>query len=316
MMPPVTLNDQIKHLARRAGYQACGITGAEPFGDYLAALDRLAERFPESAALYGRMKRRATPLALNPWVKSIVVCIRRYGKYALPDGLDAHIGRNYLCDRRIPGCPDSSLPKRMKEGLLALGLRVRTGGVPSREAAVRAGVARIGRNGFAFADGCGSWINIEAWMTDAELEPDTPAEPAPCPTGCRACLDACRTRALVDPYVMDMKRCIAYLTYEAPLPIAPELWTEMGPWIYGCDDCQNVCPLNRGRWEALEPAPWLENATDRLTPASLAAMDQETYTHVVYPLFGYIPPDDRARWQANARRALEDGEIPQPPLKS
>jgi len=301
----MTIKDQIKALATDIGYHACGIAGVEPFTDYQATLLRLAERFPDTAELYRHMERRGNPKTLVPWAQSIIVCIRRYGKYRLPDSLPRHIGRNYLCDRRIPGCPDNTMPKRMKDGLRSLGLRVRTGGVPSREAAARAGVARIARNGFAYAEGCGSWINIESWMVDAAVEPDEPASTAPCPEGCQACLNACPTHALVEPYVMDMKRCVAYLTYDAPFPIAGELWNKMGPWIYGCDDCQNICPLNQGQWESREPAPWLDEAATRLTPESLATMDQETYAKVVHPLFGYIPVTNLERWHANARRALE-----------
>lgn len=304
-MPRMNVKDAIKELAASAGYQACGLTGTEPFNDYLATLRQLAARFPDSAALYHQMERRAAPRALNPWARSIVVCIRRYGKYALPPGIADHIGRNYLCDRRIQACPDNAIPKRMKAGLQALGYRVRTGGVPSREAAVRAGVARVAKNGFAYADGAGSWINIEAWMIDAEVEPDAPAAPAPCPEGCQACFKACRTGALAEPRVMDMKRCVAYLTYEVPQPVSPVLWAKMGPWIYGCDDCQRVCPLNAGRWDDREPAPWIVDIADRLTPEALATMTMETYRQMVYPLFGYIPEKDLARWHANARRALE-----------
>lgn len=304
----MNLKDQIKSLAGELGYAACGITGVQPFEDYRTTLRSLAQRFPESADLCRRLERRAEPLGLNPWARSIIVCVRRYGKYAIPESVANHIGRNYLCDRRIPDCPDTSMPKRMKEGMAALGMRVRTGGVPSREAAVRAGVVQIGKNGFAYAAGCGSWINVEAWMVDAALEPDSPSGPAPCPEGCRACQDACRTKALAAPYVTRIHHCIAYLTYEAPEPIQPELWSKMGPWIYGCDDCQRVCPLNRGQWSREEPAPWLDKVADKLTPEALATMDQATYESVVHPLFGYIPLNNRARWNRNAERALSEAE--------
>ena len=299
-----TLKDQIKTIATSIGYEACGIAGAEPFVEYRQAIQRFSQQFPESADLYQSMDRRTDPRARNPWAKSIVACIRLYGKYAIPESVTRHIGRSYLGDRRIEGCPDHIMPRQMKDSLKALGLRVKVGGVPSREAAVRAGVAQIGKNGFAFAAQCGSWNNIESWLIDAELEPDRPAEPAPCPSGCRACLNACRTGALAEPYVMNMKRCIAYLTYEAPRPLPEELEAKMGPWIYGCDDCQRVCPMNQGQWEPREPTPWLDRALPHLTPESLATMDQETFSRVIYPILWYIPESDLARWHANAKRAL------------
>lgn len=296
---------QIKALAKELGYHACGITGVQPFADYHSALEERARRFPDAATLYQTMAHRGHPTTYVPWAKSIIVAIRRYGKYDLPEPITHHIGRNYLCDRRIKDCPDNTLPKRMKQGLQALGHRVKVGGIPCREAAVRAGLAKIGRNGFAYADGCGSWLNIEAWLIDSEIEPDSPSprEP-PCPPGCRACLDACRTCALTEPYVVDMKRCVAYLTYEDPSPIPTELWNEMGPWIYGCDDCQNACPMNQGKWEALEPAPWISAVADHLTLEAIAAMDLATYQKLVYPLFWYISETDVDRWHRNAKRAL------------
>lgn len=305
IVPVMTIKEQIKSLATSLGYHACGITTTEPFEQYREALRQHTAHFPDDAELYHSMESRISPRLRAPWANSIIVCIRRYGKYALPESIANHIGRNYLCDRRIAACPDNTLPKRMKEGLKALGLRVRTGGVPSREAAIRAGVAQVGRNSFAYTPGCGSWLNIEAWMVDAALEPDAPSSaPAPCPPGCRACQDACRTKALQEPRVMHMKHCVAYLTYDAPLPVPEALWSKMGPWIYGCDDCQRACPMNKGQWESREPAPWLDTVADKLTPAALASMDEVTYREVIHPLFGYIPETDLARWHANAKRAL------------
>lgn len=302
----MALKDEIKRLAAETGYAACGITCAEPFADFRVAVQDRMRRFPEAADLYRDLEGRADPRANAPWVRSIVVCIRRYGKYAVPESLLGHIGRNYLCDRRIKGCPDHTMPDRMKAGLSRLGLRVRTGGVPSRAAAARAGVARIARNGFAYAEGCGSWINIESWRVDAELEPDPPALPAPCPEGCEACRRACPTGALQAPYLMRYDHCTAFLTFEAAPPVAPALWARMGGWVYGCDACQQACPMNRGRWERREKTPWLDHVVDRLTPASLATMDRATYLSIVHPLFGYIPQDGLERWHANARRALEE----------
>jgi len=90
----VSLAAAVKRLAAEAGYADCGITTAEPFEEYGRAVRRLMERFPEAADLYERMLGRVDVRARNPWARSIVVCIRRYGKYAIPPGLDAHIGRN------------------------------------------------------------------------------------------------------------------------------------------------------------------------------------------------------------------------------
>ena len=175
--------------------------------------------------------------------------------------------------------------------------------MPDRLAGARAGVTRFGRNGFAYSEH-GSWINIETWLADADLPADTPSTTCPCPEGCSACMDACPTRAIVSPYVMRMDRCIAFLTYGAEEPVSEELADCMGKWVYGCDICQQVCPLNKGKWEALEPMPWLDHAVPLLTLAALAEMPQRVYEEVVHPLFWYIPKDRIDRWHTNARRAL------------
>jgi epoxyqueuosine reductase len=314
-----SLENRILALARVTGYPLCGVAPVAPFEAYREVLAGRAARFPSAAGLYRDLEPRCDPRVRTPWAESIVVCIRPYGKYAIPEALGRSIGRNYLCDRRIKACPDNALPARMKEGLKALGLRVRTGGVPSRAAAVRAGLVTLGRNGFAYAGEYGSWINIETWLVDAALRRHDPAAdrpaPAPCPADCTACRDACPTGALVEPepggtpgcYLHRMDHCVAYLTYGAPFPVAPDLWARMGEWIYGCDACQAACPLNRGCWRATEPAPWLEAVAGQLTPEALAAMDARTYREVVHPLFGYIPEEDLARWRANARRARDAG---------
>lgn len=298
------LKQAIVELALEAGYVACGVTTADPFAEYARALQDRMARFPEAAPLYAEMQSRVDPRATAPWVESLVVCVRRYGKYELPEGLAEHFGRNYLCDRRHQACPDHGMSDQVHEGLKALGLQVRKGGVPDRWAGARAGVTRFGRNNFAYAGRYGSWINIESWRVSAALPPDEPALSPVCPPDCRACIEACPTGALMAPFTMRMDRCIAHLTYHAPWPIAPELWEQMGPWVYGCDVCQHVCPLNRHAWEPLERATWLDPVAHLLTPASLATMDERTYREVVHPLFWYIPPDDLPRWHANARRAL------------
>jgi epoxyqueuosine reductase len=305
----MSLESQIRDLARSIGYADCRFTAADPFEDYRRAIEDRQRRFPEAAGLYAAMLGRADPRGSAPWARSVIVAVRDYGKYRLPPGLVGHIGRNYLADRRIAACPDAAGPKRMKEGLMALGIRVKMGGVPCRAAAVRCGFVRIGRNGFAYTREHGSWINIEAWRVDAELTPDVPDTEPLCPPGCRACQAACPTEAIVEPYVMRMDRCVAYLTYGAPEPVDADLRAKLGGWIYGCDACQEACPLNAGKWRDEARAPWLEAAAERLTPEALATMDEATYRDVVHPLFWYLPEtaEGLARWQANARRACQGG---------
>ena len=305
------LAGRIKALAAEAGFVACGFTTADPFPGYAKAIEERMRLFPECRELYASHLARAEPRGHAPWARSIVVGVRWYGHYRLPEETLGHIGRTYLADRRYSGCPDFPMSRSFKAGLKALGLRVKTGGPPARAAAVRAGVARWGRNGFVYGDN-GSWINVETWLVDAELPAGAPNEDPVCPAGCRACMDACPTGAIVKPGVVCGSRCVAYLTYGAPPPIPEDLWRSMGGWIYGCDACQEVCPLNRGEWVERDPAPWLEEVRERLTPEALAAMDEAAYLSAIHPRFWYLPADagGLARWHANARRAAKEADQP------
>ncbi len=299
------LAERIRLYAVKSGFAACGITTAEDFPEYSTALSGLIREFPETEHLYEPMHKRARIRKRFPWARSIIVCIRRYGKYKIPVSVKGHIGRNYLFDCRIPENPDHVMLKDFREFLKASGMKVRKGGVPDRLAAQRAGVAAAGKNTFAYSGVCGSWMNIVTYLVDAKLEPDNPSKPtSPCPPDCRKCIEACPTGAIVRPYVMRMDRCIAYLTYGAPLPLDPELEKKMTGWLYGCDICQEVCPLNASAWEEKERLPYLEKISGLLTPQALSVMDVQTYRDVVHPLFYYIPTEDIGRWHANARRVL------------
>lgn len=105
---------------------------------------------------------------------------------------------------------------------------------------------------------------------------------------------------------MRYDRCVAHLTYGAAPPDESDILRQMGQWVYGCDVCQDVCPLNNGKWEPLEPAPWLEEAAHLLTPEALSGMDEATYREVVNPRFWYLGEDGLDRWRTNARRALRN----------
>ncbi|RPI05599.1 MAG: tRNA epoxyqueuosine(34) reductase QueG [Ignavibacteriae bacterium] len=153
---------------------------------------------------------------------------------------------------------------------------VDTGPVMDKAWAVRAGIGWLGKHSNVITRKFGSWVFLGEILIDVELEYDNPALDL-CGS-CTACLDACPTQAIVQPYVVDSNKCISYLTIEHRGDLPKERVTKFENWIYGCDICQDVCPWNRFQKETDEPAfhPREENRAPELT--ELAGMSQEEFS--------------------------------------
>ena len=140
--------------------------------------------------------------------------------------------------------------RRFADALTPLaGREVRTrvfvddGPMNDRAAAARSGLGWFGKNTNILTPTHGSWVFLGQVVTDLELEPDAPL--AKTCGNCVRCIDDCPTGAIVAPYVIDNRRCISFLTIELRGVIPRELRPLVGAWVFGCDICQDVCPVNR-----------------------------------------------------------------------
>jgi epoxyqueuosine reductase len=138
---------------------------------------------------------------------------------------------------------------------------VDTGPVMEKVWAARAGLGWQGKHSNLITKEFGSWVFLGEIITDLNLEYDSPIED--CCGTCTACIDACPTDAIREPYVVDSNRCISYLTIEHRGEIAESLGKKFDKWIYGCDICQDVCPWNRFQRETelqeYQPRKWNVN---------------------------------------------------------
>jgi len=153
---------------------------------------------------------------------------------------------------------------------------VDTGPMMEKAWAARAGIGWLGKHTNIITRKFGSWVFLGEILIDAQLEYDTPMLDY-CGK-CTACIDACPTQAIVQPYVLDANKCISYLTIEHRNKLPQEHVLNFQNWIYGCDICQDVCPWNRFQKETEEPAfqPRKENVAPKLT--ELAEMSQEEFS--------------------------------------
>jgi len=173
-------------------------------------------------------------------------------------------------------------------------------------------VTTFGKNTFSYADGIGSFIVIHAMVIDRELEYDRPTMECKCPPGCTACMDACPTQAIYEPFKLNPRRCIAFhawMTQEGrgfgiSTYIPHEVREKMGTHVHGCDICQEACPRNQAKLKAKLPKDaFLEElARDFTLPAMLRMSDEFFETKVQPIMYNYIK--ERKYFQRNAAIAL------------
>ena len=142
--------------------------------------------------------------------------------------------------------------------------------------AEKAGMGWIGKHTNLINSQAGSWFFLGEIYTDLPLPVDTASDESHCGT-CRACIDVCPTAAIIKPYQLDARRCISYLTIELQGSIPLEFRSLMGNRIYGCDDCQLVCPWNRFSKPTHEADFHARHALDAPELVELFRWDEQTF---------------------------------------
>lgn len=216
------------------------------------------------------------------------------------------LGRDY---HKIMRRALARLAEDISERIGPFGYRICVDTAPVLEKALarNAGLGWIGKHTNLIARDAGSWFFLGEILTDLPLPVDQPAT-AHCGT-CQACIPACPTGAIVAPYQLDARRCISYLTIEHKSAIPVELRAALGNRIYGCDDCQLVCPWNKFARAATHPDFKVRNALDatQLTALFLwteGEFDKRMRGSAIYRI-GY------ERWSRNIAVAL--GNAPTSP---
>ena len=257
------LEQSIKEFAHELGFDVVGIATAEPFlRDEQAAIQRVRDGLMDGLPWYTeeRVRRSNRPGTLLPEARSIISLAMSYltqepqANGAVPHGKTARYARgddyHAVMKGRLKQFVDG-LSQRIDRPIKAR-IFVDDGPMNDRAAAERAGVGWFGKNTNILTRSHGSWVLLGQVITDLELQPDLPLAKN-CGT-CTLCIEACPTDAIVAPYVLDNTKCISFLTIELRGAIPREMRPPVDDWVFGCDICQDVCPVNFKAELSREPA--------------------------------------------------------------
>jgi epoxyqueuosine reductase len=254
----------IAKTAQLLGFDLCGVAAASGFPE-LEKMNDWLERGYAGEMNYLHDPRRTDLQAAMSGVRSVIVCAINYNA---PEPYSTEVAQRETNGDDSPRgwisryawgsdyhevlwAKLNTLVAKMREKFpepFAARASADTGPIQERILAKHAGLGWIGKNTLLLNQRMGSWLFLGTILTDLDLTPRVEGKeflpPDLCGT-CTRCIDACPTDALVDPYVMDARRCIAYLTIELRGPIPEEFREPIGNHLFGCDICQDVCPWNR-----------------------------------------------------------------------
>jgi epoxyqueuosine reductase len=279
-----TLTHRIKNKAIELGFTKVGVARAEKLDLEGGKLhDWLVKGFHASMDWLSRnTEKRIDPAKILPNAKSVLSVALNYytaaqhtsaqstgkiSRYAWGD--DYHI---VMTERLAKLLRFIESENPLVEGKFY----VDTGPVMEKAWAVRAGIGWMGKHTNIISREFGSWLFLGEILLDIELEYDEPM--ADLCGSCTACIDACPTRAIVHPYILDSNKCISYLTIEHRGELPNEFTKKFENWVYGCDICQDVCPWNRFQKETTEAAFQPREETIEPQLSDLVKMNQEEFS--------------------------------------
>ncbi|MCB1792662.1 MAG: tRNA epoxyqueuosine(34) reductase QueG [Gammaproteobacteria bacterium] len=281
-----TLARRIKRWGAELGFQQVGITDTA-LNEAERHLDAwLAQGFHgEMTYMASHGHKRTRPEQLVPGTLRVISVRMDY----LPDEPDPAdilrdparafisryaLGRDY---HKVMRARLQKLATRIESVAGPFGYRAFVDSAPVMEKALaeKAGLGWIGKHSNLLSRDAGSWFFLGELYTDLPLPIDTPVS-SHC-GDCRACIDCCPTAAIVAPYQVDARRCISYLTIELHGSIPSELRSAIGNRIYGCDDCQQVCPWNRFATPAAEVDFLPRHGLDEATLMALFAWSEDAF---------------------------------------
>ena len=260
MPPPARdLDALVRERARALGFDAVGVARADlpledDFARYRAFLAEDLQGEMAYLAEHVAVRERLDTDAILAGARSVICVARRYQRAPAEEANDppfAHHVARYARGRDYHTGTRRKL-RQLATFLRSLGTQeapvharpmVDDAPLLERAWAARAGLGFVGKNGMLIVPGEGSFVLLGEVVTTLALTPDTPMAER-CGT-CTRCLEACPTAAFPRPFVLDPRRCIAYLTIEHRSAIPEEQRAAIGAHLFGCDDCQTVCPFNR-----------------------------------------------------------------------
>jgi epoxyqueuosine reductase len=276
------LSSDVKRLGIKAGFDRVGIARAEKLdtaGERLR--EWLARGFHASMAWMEReTEKRSDPRLIFPEARSVIVFLHNYHtphRHTSPGKISRYAwGDDYhdvLREKMQTVLAELKVIDANVEGKIC----VDTSPIMEKPWAVRAGLGWIGKHSNLITRDIGSWVFIGVMLLNVELEPDAPFAEDHCGT-CTACLEACPTNAIAEPYVVNSARCISHATIELRGDALPDAVAEnLDGWLYGCDVCQDVCPWNRFETPTEEIRFEPRNNQTSLDPVSLSKMTHGEY---------------------------------------